>query len=141
MSSSPGFAGFLVVTDPFGAGRRFSFSFWNRAVGQMLIPRFSLRVMLLLIAICAVISLVMGFAIRGAPWAIAVTVSILLLVATFGIYVITFAVTLGLAWLQRGTVSPRVTQSPFAEPSPLPARVAGAARPADSAADSPARTS
>ncbi len=52
----------------------------------MLIPKFTIRRLLAITAVCAVISLVGTFAIRGQAWAIALIVTLAAFAAGFGAY-------------------------------------------------------
>jgi hypothetical protein len=61
----------------------------------MLIPRFSLRWLLGLTTVCAVISLVLSYAVRGQPWALGVTAGLWCLVIVALLYVGSFLA----AWL------------------------------------------
>ncbi|MDX1948041.1 MAG: hypothetical protein SFU86_21760 [Pirellulaceae bacterium] len=61
----------------------------------MVIPRFSIRWLLGLTAVCAAISLVLSYAARGEPWGIGAAIGLASLVLLFLLHAGTFAV----AWL------------------------------------------
>jgi len=86
----------------------------------MIIPRFSLRKMLIGVAILSVLSLVYGMATQGYPWAIASALALTLL----EVMIATYAITFGFAWLTAKAVttlrnSGAARQSPFATESPF----------------------
>jgi uncharacterized membrane protein len=79
----------------------------------MLIPRFSIRWLLGLTAVCAAISLVLSFAARGAAWANGVWVGLVgSLVMLFALHVVAF----GAAWLI-SQIFVGVRPEPLREPS------------------------
>jgi hypothetical protein len=92
----------------------------------MLIPRFSLRWLLGLTTVSALISLVLSFAVRGQPWALGFTAGLWCLVVVFLLYVFAFLA----AWLIANTksaftsgaqrsASHALGESPFANPLPV----------------------
>jgi hypothetical protein len=58
----------------------------------MIFPRYSLRVILVVTAICAVISLVLAQGLRGKPWAAGMSMGLLAVVVTLALGALTFAV-------------------------------------------------
>ena len=101
----------------------------------MLIPRFTLRWLLGLTTVSALVSLVLSFAVRRQPWALGVTAGLWCLAAAFLFYVVAFLA----AWLIAntktavvgGTPGPKrfeTGDSPFA--GPLPVRQASDSPPA-----------
>ena len=60
----------------------------------MIFPRYSLRVILLVTAICAVISLVLAQGLRGKPWAAGMSMGLLAAVVTLALGALAF----GLIW-------------------------------------------
>jgi hypothetical protein len=65
----------------------------------MLIPRFSLRWLLWLTTVSALVSLVLSFAVRGRAWALGITAGLWCLVAVFVFFVLAFLA----AWLVANT--------------------------------------
>jgi hypothetical protein len=57
----------------------------------MILPRYSLRVILLVVAICAVLSLVVSLGLRGKPWAAGVSMGLLALLVTMILGALSFA--------------------------------------------------
>lgn len=60
----------------------------------MILPRYSLRVILLVTAICAVISLILAQGLRGKPWAAGMSMGLLAAVVTLALGAVAF----GLIW-------------------------------------------
>jgi hypothetical protein len=58
----------------------------------MIFPRYSLRVILVVTAICAVISLVLAQGLRGKPWAAGMSMGLLAVVVTLALGALAFAV-------------------------------------------------
>jgi len=85
----------------------------------MLIPQFSLRWLLAVTTVCAVIFSVMGLAVRGSHWAAAVSIAVGSLVVAAMVYALLFA----MVWLFSvitslpGRKSADSGQSPFVERS------------------------
>ena len=81
----------------------------------MLIPQFSLRAILAATAVCGVFSLIGAAAIRGTPWAAAVSLALMALLMMLAVHgLVFFAV-----WLFSLVLPDRrasVGQSPFAPP-------------------------
>jgi hypothetical protein len=87
----------------------------------MLIPRFSLRWMLLATAVVAGLSLVLSQAVRGADWATALLAALCAVLAVFALYGWTFGFAWVLAWVGRrlrAKYRPPVARSPFADAGP-----------------------
>lgn len=70
----------------------------------MLIPRYSLARMLLIVTVCAVISLIISFAVRAQPWALGISLALATLALCMLIYALSFIVAYGMATL-RGSMS------------------------------------
>jgi hypothetical protein len=89
----------------------------NGTITLMLIPQFSLRWILAVTAVCGFVSLIGAAAVRGAPWAAAVVISLGALGLILAVHGLMFFVIWLLSLLSplRG---PAVTgQSPFARPA------------------------
>jgi hypothetical protein len=80
----------------------------------MLIPRFSLRWLLGLTAVCAAASLILAAAVRGELWAIGAAAAIASLAIVALLHIATFAAAWLLFGMERATFQQRPT-SPFAE--------------------------
>lgn len=96
-----------------------------------LIPQFTLRRLLLLMGVSSIFFLVLGNAVAGRPWAIAISLGVASLVAAFAVYAATFFLVwiLSLIWKPRSDkvaanmppssplppppLSPHLPQSPF----------------------------
>lgn len=65
----------------------------------MLIPRYSIRMILLVTSMAAAIALLAGFAVKGHFWAAAIVAGFLFLLAAFFMYGLTFAIVWGLSQL------------------------------------------
>ena len=84
----------------------------------MLIPKFTIRWLLLLMSVCSVFFLVFNFAVRGQQWAIAISLAVAGMVVTFLAYGVFFGLAYILASLF-GAVRPRPPGgSPFAAGPP-----------------------
>lgn len=86
----------------------------------MIVPQFSLRQLLFIVALCGVFSVVLANATQGAPWAIAICVVLGWFLLLFTLFAIVFAV----AWLfaivmGSSTERPRLG-SPLAADAPAP---------------------
>jgi hypothetical protein len=81
---------------------------------DMLIPRFSLRWLLLLTTVCAVFFLVVRFAFRGDFWAIGLVVTVVTLVVASFTYGLLFSLAFVLAALLRLVRPSSRSASPFA---------------------------
>jgi hypothetical protein len=57
----------------------------------MLIPRFTIRWLLALTAVCAVFFLILTFGVRGALWAAAMSIAVGSLIVAFACYAVVFA--------------------------------------------------
>jgi hypothetical protein len=89
-------------------------------IDGMLIPRFTIRRLLLITALCGAFFLVVSLAIRGRVWAAAISVAVLAAAVSF----CSFAVFFAAAWLvsRAGGLAARRREpaSPFAQHSPPP---------------------
>ena len=89
-------------------------------IGVMLIPRFSLRWLLLLTTLSGLFFFVVARAVAGNPWAIALAVALSATLGTFVLHAIVF----GLAWTMavswRFAVARKTSSSPFATSAPPP---------------------
>jgi hypothetical protein len=88
----------------------------------MLIPRYSLRWMLGVVTVCAVISTIFSFAIQGQAWALAFSLALGLLITCFLLYGIMFVIAYELARLLRVTQRQPHDGSPFASETQPPPR-------------------
>ncbi len=88
----------------------------------MLIPRFSLRWLLLLTTACAFFFLIMRFAAQGKHWAIGVVAAVTTLMTAFLVYGLLFSLAFLLAQLFRFVRPASTPASPFAMDS-LPPQV------------------
>lgn len=86
----------------------------------MLIPKFSLRFMLGLMAVVAVYCLIVSFAVRGHVWAIAINIALASLISVFISYAFYFLLTLPMSLLDQAFQGPRQPTSPFATSQPPP---------------------
>ena len=85
----------------------------------MLIPQFSIRWLLAVTALCAVVFSVFGMALRGHTWAAAVSVVVLSLVVVVWVYALLFAVAWFASLVIPETVRGRSAgRSPFAAVEP-----------------------
>lgn len=84
----------------------------------MLIPRFSLRALLLATAVCAVLSLVLAGAVRGQAWAVSMTAGFSTLAALLVVHPLAFAVASVLSLLRKQLSPPPSGTSPFATAGP-----------------------
>ncbi len=84
----------------------------------MLIPRFSLRALLIATAVCAMFSLVIAGAVRGQEWAIGVTAGVIALAAIVLFHPLAFALAAVMAGIRRQMTPPPAGTSPFATAGP-----------------------
>jgi len=87
----------------------------------VLIPRFTIRGLLLLMTVSGVLSLVLAYAVRGRVWAIAASVGVASLLLAFLGYAFAFgvaSVVAATAGLLRGTDAGPATPFATAEPPP-----------------------
>ncbi|HZL88085.1 MAG TPA: hypothetical protein VFB96_06880 [Pirellulaceae bacterium] len=84
----------------------------------MLIPRFSIRALLVVTALCALFSLVIAGAVRGQPWAIGVTAGIASLGTLLVFHPLAFALARYFARLRRRMTPLPAGTSPFATAGP-----------------------
>ena len=93
----------------------------------MLIPRFSLRWLLLLTTVCAVFSLIIRFAVQRQHWAVAIVTSVATLVCAMLVYAGLFSLAFLLFQLYRFIRPLSTPTSPFAAdtlpPQIIPPRV------------------
>jgi len=86
----------------------------------MLIPQFSLRWVLAVTAVCAVFSLILAMALRGSPWAIALSIGVASLVVTLAVHgAVFFGVWLFSLLVPRRRAAASGSGSPFAASSPF----------------------
>lgn len=94
----------------------------------MLIPRFTIRWLLWLITVSAVVSLVLSYAVRGRAWALGVTAGLWCLAFAALFYVLAFLVAWLIANLRAAlrpvTGPPRGGENPFAAAAPTAAQAA-----------------
>jgi hypothetical protein len=88
----------------------------------MLIPRFSLRWLLIVTTVCGLFFYVVALATQGSHWAIAVSAAIATLLVNFLVYAVFFAFGWLLATLRGSARSPQTSGSPFATAEP-PAQI------------------
>ncbi|HJN11444.1 MAG TPA: hypothetical protein QF564_22370 [Pirellulaceae bacterium] len=86
----------------------------------MLIPRFSIRFLLLLTTICAVFFFVVTLAVQGSQWATAISIAIAGLVLTMLVQAGTFGVAWALTSFFGVFRSAESATSPFASAKPPP---------------------
>ena len=84
----------------------------------MLIPRFSIRALLVVTAFCALFSLVIAGAVRGQPWAIGVTAGLTALVTLLVCHPVAFGLAAAFSNLRRQLTPPPEGASPFATAGP-----------------------
>jgi hypothetical protein len=84
----------------------------------MLIPRFSIRALFVVMALCALFSLVIASAVRGQPWAIGATAGVASLATMLVFHPLAFAIARYFARLRRRVTSPPGGTSPFATAGP-----------------------
>jgi hypothetical protein len=80
----------------------------------MLIPRFTLRWLLGLTAVCAAVSLILGAAVRGEIWAIGAAVGLASVAVVALLHIATFLATWLLSGLERALFKRNPGASPFA---------------------------
>ena len=66
----------------------------------MLLPRFTIRALLVLLTVCAFICVVAGMAVRGHPWAWGVTIGLLSIGLTLFVHMAWFSAVWALAQMQ-----------------------------------------
>jgi hypothetical protein len=93
---------------------------------QSLVPRFTIRTLLVMLTVCAVIFVMIGTATRGQYWAWGVTIGILSVI----IVALTHAAWFGIAWLflQMSRDKPQISESQLRQvmASPPPGAPSGA---------------
>ena len=75
----------------------------------MLIPRFSLRTTLLIVTLCAVFFVIMGYAYRGDAWAVVITVAVLSVFLTLAVHAVFYGLVLAMGRIVGGQISPART--------------------------------
>ena len=80
----------------------------------MLIPRYSIRFLLLLMTASGVFFLVVALAVRGHAWALALSIAVSSVLFTITLHAIVFFFAWSLTWLWRGVWRYKVPTSPFA---------------------------
>ena len=86
----------------------------------MLIPRFSLRFLLMLTTVCAVFFFILTLAIQGSQWATAVSVAMAALLLSMLVQASTFGVAWAFTSLFGLFRAPESATSPFASSRPPP---------------------
>lgn len=84
----------------------------------MLIPRFSIKALLVATAVCAAFSAVLAEAVRGKPWAIGVSASLAAVAVMLLLHAVAFAMASVLALLRSLLTPPPAGASPFATSGP-----------------------
>jgi hypothetical protein len=85
----------------------------------MIIPRFTVRWLLVLMACCAVYAFVVSLAVTGRTWAVGISLAIGSILLTFVLHAAAFCSAWGVSALWRLWTGRRVAASPFAtETSP-----------------------
>jgi hypothetical protein len=96
----------------------------------MLIPQFTLRRLLVVIAACAAFFLVVGSAVAGSKWALAVSVAIAWLVGMLGVYAGAFFIVWLVSLMPFGRRRLAHARSPFQQSmTPAPANSAAGGSP------------
>jgi hypothetical protein len=96
----------------------------------MLLPRFTIRTLLVLLTICAIVFVLVGTAFRGQYWAWGVTIAIVSLIVTALTHVAWF----GIVWLFARLPSLQPGGAPTVAPAALPRR-SRSSHPADGGRD------
>ena len=86
----------------------------------MLIPRFSLRLLMVVTTLSGVFFLVVAQAVRGHAWAIALTVGLSALLATLVLHAMVFGLAWSMTFFWRRFSGRESTGSPFATSAPPP---------------------
>jgi hypothetical protein len=81
---------------------------------RMIIPRFTVRWLLALMAFCAVFAFIVSLAVSGNVWAIALSVALASIVLTFVLHAAGFCCAWGMSTLWRMMTRRTVAASPFA---------------------------
>jgi hypothetical protein len=84
----------------------------------MLIPRYSLRWLLVLITVSAAISFVLSYAIRGRDWAIGIAAGLASLAILMALFVLAFLAAWAIAQLEKAASRRDPGTSPFAGNTP-----------------------
>ncbi|MGE0761575.1 MAG: hypothetical protein AB7F89_12860 [Pirellulaceae bacterium] len=90
----------------------------------MLIPRFSVRWLLFLMSLCAVVAFIVSLGMGGRAWAVALAAMLGTAALMAVLYAGLFCVAWGLARMSRLWLDRRVASSPFATHTPPPQIIA-----------------
>lgn len=86
----------------------------------MLIPRFTVRWLLALMAVCALLAFVISLAVGGQLWAMAMSLAVVSVLVVLILHASIFCLAWGAAELWRLATNQRVAASPFATHTPPP---------------------
>ena len=86
----------------------------------ILIPRFSLRGLLIIIGVCGGIFAVLPFAVQGEAWALAITITFVSALSVALAFAALYLVTWFVGLVVSGVRGSNVPESPFAEHTPPP---------------------
>lgn len=86
----------------------------------MLIPRFSLRLLLLITTASAIFCYVLAMATRGQEWAIVFSIAVSSVLLALIVHAVLFAIAWMLALMGSMFTKPHVAASPFADAAPPP---------------------
>lgn len=89
----------------------------------MLLPRFSIRWVLLLTTVCSILFFVAARAVRGQAWAIAFTAAVVFCVASFLLFGVNFLSAYALARATRSLNPPEKPHNPFIHEGAYPPQV------------------
>lgn len=84
----------------------------------MLIPRFSIKALLIATALCAAFSAILAEAVRGKPWAFGVSAALAAVAILLLLHAVTFAMASVLALVRSLLAPPPPGASPFATSGP-----------------------
>ena len=91
-----------------------------RDIDRMLLPRFTLRTILAVVTVCALLFVVVGMAARGQTWAWGVVIGILSLLVTALVHAAWFGMVWMFAQIPTRNATERVSTGPaVAVPAPL----------------------
>lgn len=86
----------------------------------MLLPKFSIRSLLLLMVVAGFVFLTASQAVRGQSWAIAVCIALLSLLLSFVVYTVVFFLAVPAALISQAMETNTAPTSPFATHQPPP---------------------